>query len=139
MKIPVRVTKHFEFEASHSLVHNYEGPCSNVHGHSYKLFVTVEGVPNIDNGMVIDFKLLKELVNAELVNVIDHTELNNSMSVFMNTSSNNTTCENMIVAMWYALDHVIQERFEGVKLYEIKLYETSGSYATINRDMVYGG
>ena len=55
----IRVTKEFTFEAAHAL-YNYDGQCSNIHGHSYRLFVTVKGSPVSDinhpkNGMVMDF------------------------------------------------------------------------------------
>ena len=55
----IRITKQFNFETGHAL-YGYDGACRNVHGHSYKLFVTVIGLPNDDSnnvkyGMVIDF------------------------------------------------------------------------------------
>ena len=63
----IRVTKEFSFEMAHALW-NYDGPCRNVHGHSYRLFVTLSGIPSDDpqdpkNGMVIDFTDLKDIVN----------------------------------------------------------------------------
>src|SRR5665648_247887 len=72
----IRVTKEFTFEMAHALW-NYDGPCRNVHGHSYRLFVTISGVPveepgNPKNGMVIDFSDLKYIVKKEIVNVFDH-------------------------------------------------------------------
>ena len=59
MENKIRVTKQFKFETGHAL-YGYDGLCKNVHGHSYKLDVTVIGVPidepeNVKNGMVIDF------------------------------------------------------------------------------------
>ena len=64
----IRVTKEFSFEMAHALW-NYDGPCRNVHGHSYRLFVTLYGKPleeqdNPKNGMVIDFSDLKRIVKA---------------------------------------------------------------------------
>lgn len=138
--IPVRVTKFFEFEACHRLDNNYAGPCERWHGHSYKFFVTAEGIPSKVDGMVIDFKKLKAIVNDVVISRVDHYTLNDVMVTEFNTKSNqNTTCENMIIAFWVALDHEIAERAEGVKLVKLKLYETSGSYASLTRDMVYGG
>ncbi len=67
----IRVTKEFPFEMAHALW-NYDGPCRNVHGHSYRLFVTLSGKPPIDvegnpkNGMVIDFSDLKSIVKKRL-------------------------------------------------------------------------
>jgi len=138
--IPVKVTKFFEFEACHKLDNNYSGPCERLHGHSYKLYVTVEGISSKEVGMVIDFKVLKNIVNEIVIEKVDHYTLNEVMVTEFNMSSDqNTTCENMLIAFWVALDHEIAERAEGVKLVALKLYETSGSYAELDRKMVYGG
>ncbi|MGB0173243.1 MAG: 6-pyruvoyl trahydropterin synthase family protein, partial [Flavobacteriaceae bacterium] len=72
----IRVTKSFSFETGHAL-YGYDGLCKNVHGHSYKLHVTVVGRPiddqnHVKNGMVIDFKDLKTIVKSEVVDVFDH-------------------------------------------------------------------
>ena len=62
----VQLTKQFDFEMAHALM-NYDGHCKNIHGHSYKLYITVEGEPNPDEksskcGMVMDFGDLKKIV-----------------------------------------------------------------------------
>ena len=72
----IRITKQFSFETGHAL-YGYDGKCKNVHGHSYKLSVTVIGKPiadtkNVKFGMVIDFSDLKAIVKEEIVNVFDH-------------------------------------------------------------------
>jgi len=77
----VRVTKEFTFETGHAL-HGYDGLCKNVHGHSYKLAVTVKGTPIDDpsavkNGMVIDFGDLKKIVKEEVVTPFDHATVLN--------------------------------------------------------------
>jgi 6-pyruvoyltetrahydropterin/6-carboxytetrahydropterin synthase len=59
-----RVTRRFTFEAAHYL-EDYDGPCSNIHGHSYKVDVTVTGA-RVADGMVLDFKNLKAVVNSVL-------------------------------------------------------------------------
>ena len=69
----IRVTREFTFEMAHVL-QNYDGPCRNVHGHSYRLFVTLSGIPvndteNPKNGMVIDFTELKNIVLKEIINI----------------------------------------------------------------------
>ena len=66
----IRITKKFTFEAGHAL-YGYDGKCKNVHGHSYKLYVTVIGKPisdkdNVKYGMVIDFSDLKSIVKKEI-------------------------------------------------------------------------
>ena len=79
----IRITKEFTFETGHAL-HGYDGLCKNVHGHSYKLSVTVKGTPindpmHVKNGMVIDFSDLKKIVKEEIVVPFDHaTVLNTS-------------------------------------------------------------
>ena len=69
----IRITKIFSFETGHAL-YGYDGKCRNVHGHSYKLSVTVVGNPienssNVKFGMVIDFSDLKKIVKEEIVDV----------------------------------------------------------------------
>jgi len=81
----VRVTKEFNFEIAHALW-NYDGPCKNIHGHSYKLFVTIIGAPINDerdpkNGMVIDFGDLKQIVKQEIVDELDHAVILNSKAI----------------------------------------------------------
>ena len=77
----IRITKQFEFETGHAL-YGYDGKCRNVHGHSYKLSVTVIGTPSADTndvkfGMVIDFKDLKNIVKGEIVDEFDHATVFN--------------------------------------------------------------
>lgn len=77
----IRITKSFTFETGHAL-YGYDGLCKNVHGHSYKLDVTVIGTPIKDKnhvkfGMVIDFKDLKKIVKEEIVDVFDHATVFN--------------------------------------------------------------
>ena len=77
----IRITKQFSFETGHAL-YGYDGKCRNVHGHSYKLSVTVIGEPISDTshvkyGMVIDFSDLKKIVKEEIVNVFDHATVFN--------------------------------------------------------------
>src|SRR5512133_3941205 len=73
----IRVTKEFHFERAHVLW-NYDGPCRNVHGHSYRLFVTIIGTPvedpsNPKDGMVMDFTVLKSIVKKDILAVFDHS------------------------------------------------------------------
>ena len=77
----VRITKQFSFETGHAL-YGYDGKCRNVHGHSYKLSVTVIGTPisdtsNVKYGMVIDFGDLKKIVKEEIVDIFDHATVFN--------------------------------------------------------------
>ncbi|MEI7897813.1 MAG: 6-carboxytetrahydropterin synthase, partial [bacterium] len=78
----IRVTKEFRFEAAHALM-GYDGPCKNIHGHSYELSVTVIGTPVTDRssaklGMVMDFGDLKKIIKKQIVDPFDHALLLNS-------------------------------------------------------------
>lgn len=72
----IRITKEFKFEMAHALL-GYDGPCKNIHGHSYSLNVTVAGFPIDDEsnpklGMVMDFGDLKKLVRKAVIDDFDH-------------------------------------------------------------------
>lgn len=116
------VTKIFEFEACHQLP-NYEGACHNLHGHSYKLEVTVGGNINYDSpnpkiGMIIDFKDLKKIVKEVAVDKYDHSYLNDFFS--------NPTAEIMVGRI---ATNIMEKLPENVYLVSCKLWETSTSYA----------
>ena len=89
----IRLTREFTFEMAHALA-GYDGPCSQIHGHSYRLFVTVRGVPSTDPadpklGMVMDFGVLKEVVNRLVISRYDHA------LVLRATGSNGARSEEM--------------------------------------------
>jgi 6-pyruvoyltetrahydropterin/6-carboxytetrahydropterin synthase len=138
----IRVTKEFSFEMAHALW-NYDGPCRNVHGHSYKLFVTLSGIPvddpqNPKNGMVIDFTDLKSVVKKEIINVFDHAVTisgnydTEKMKMFRSMFGNTVvvdyqpTCENLVADFAERIRKHFQDK---VRLYSLKLYETATSYA----------
>lgn len=77
----IRITKDFRFETGHAL-YGYDGKCKNIHGHNFKLSVTVTGSPITDEyhskyGMVIDFSDLKKIINEEIIDVYDHATVFN--------------------------------------------------------------
>jgi 6-pyruvoyltetrahydropterin/6-carboxytetrahydropterin synthase len=138
----IRVTKEFGFEMAHVLW-NYDGPCRNVHGHSYRLFVTLSGKPseepdNPKNGMVIDFTDLKKIVKKEIINVFDHSvvisrghdkkKIKMFTKLFGNTVLANyqPTCENLVSDF---AARIVPCLPQGVKLHSLKLYETATSFA----------
>lgn len=142
MSTIIRVTKEFPFEMSHVLS-NYDGPCRNVHGHSYRLFVTLTGTPiddpeNPKNGMVIDFSDLKTIIRREIVSKFDHAvvisnKLDPERTKMFTKLFGNTvlvdyqpTCENMVSDF---ASRIIPHLPEGVKLHNLKLYETATSFA----------
>ena len=138
----IRVTREFTFEMAHVL-RNYDGPCRNVHGHSYRLFVTLSGTPaddsgNPKNGMVIDFTELKNIVLKKIINQFDHSvvisrdfdkdKLEMASKIFGNTVivDYQPTCENLVADFAGRLRTALPE---GVELHSLKLYETAKSYA----------
>ena len=77
----IRITKDFRFETGHAL-YGYDGKCKNIHGHNFKLSVTVTGSPITDKshpkyGMVIDFSDLKKIINKEIIDAYDHATVFN--------------------------------------------------------------
>lgn len=142
MKSKIRVTREFSFEMAHVLG-NYDGPCRNVHGHSYRLFVTIAGTPvsdmkNPKNGMVMDFTELKKIVLEKIVDKFDHSvvissEFDTVKRTMLEKTFGNTvvvnyqpTCENLVADF---AEQLIMEMPEGVRLHSLKLYETAKSYA----------
>ncbi len=138
----IRITREFSFEMAHVL-DCYNGLCRNLHGHSYKLFVTVAGVPVNDrtlsmNGMVMDFSDLKKLVNEKIIKIFDHSvvvsrDFERSNHEFLSRASTNMvvmdnqpTCENLVADFASRLQNCLPQ---GIKLYSLRLYETSKSYA----------
>ncbi|MCO6499283.1 MAG: 6-carboxytetrahydropterin synthase [Vicingus serpentipes] len=136
----IRITKEFQFEMAHALL-GYDGPCKNIHGHSYKLKVTVigkvkEGTADSDEGMVIDFGIIKDIVNELIVHKYDHSlVLNEKMKIeeeqfeFMNKLiivPFQPTCEKLLVH--YA--NLIQSKLpSNIQLHSLFLRETPNSYA----------
>ena len=139
----IRVTKSFGFETGHAL-YGYDGLCKNVHGHSYKLHVTVVGRPiddqnNVKNGMVIDFKDLKTIVKSEVVDVFDHATVFNKntphveLAKILSDSGHKVllvdyqpTSEKMVIDF----AHRIASRLPAhIKLHNLRLHETATAYA----------
>ncbi|MFI3323911.1 MAG: 6-carboxytetrahydropterin synthase [Rikenellaceae bacterium] len=139
----IRLTKEFTFESAHAL-EGYDGACREIHGHSYRLFVTIKGEPIADTsnpkcGMVIDFGDLKGIVNEQIISHLDHSfVMRRSQSAqalydVMSSQFSNVilvdyqpTCENML----YDFAARIAPRLpEGVTLHSLKLHETATSFA----------
>lgn len=75
----ITVTKTVKFDAAHVLT-NHNGLCKNLHGHTYRVDVTVAGNPDTPDGMVIDFKDLKKIATQEICDVFDHAFIYNENS-----------------------------------------------------------
>ena len=143
MQQKIRLTKRFEYEGGHALF-GYDGKCRNIHGHSYKLYVTILGSPIEDpehpkNGMVIDFGDLKRIVNEEVVDKYDHAMLFNKNSPHGELAQHlkalghriievdfQPTSENMLIDMATKIQAKLPEH---IQLFSLKLYETASSYA----------
>lgn len=128
------ITKEFGWDCAHCLREGNEeeseaifGKCNNLHGHTYKMFVTVSG-NDLENGMVVNFVKLKKIVNDLVVERFDHKFLNDD-ELYKNGRL--TTCENQIQDIWSILETPLLEI--GCNLEEIKLYETPTSFATLTR------
>lgn len=118
----VSVTKSFGFEAAHFLP-NYNGACSRLHGHSYKMQVTVSGSVDETTGMIVDFNVVKNIVKEKIVDKYDHRFLNDFFS--------NPTAENMVVSFFKELTVAFNKI--GLDLESIKLWETASSFAECRR------
>lgn len=116
----ISITKKFTFEAAHILP-NHKGKCRNLHGHSYRLEVTVSGLRD-GQGMVIDFGDLKEIVKKFVIDKMDHTYLND---VLLFTP----TAENMAEYIGIVLSKAINNPDCDRKVEIVRLYETDNSYA----------
>jgi 6-pyruvoyltetrahydropterin/6-carboxytetrahydropterin synthase len=138
----IRLTKEFRFEMAHALW-NYDGLCKHFHGHSYILRVTVIGSPNNNPqspkcGMVMDFGQLKEIVNQEIVNKLDHSVVINKASAYQDflklpqigervvLTDYQPTCENMIIEM---AEKIASRLPKEVQLHSLRLNETANSFA----------
>jgi len=111
------VTRSFTFEAAHQLPW-HEGKCRHLHGHSYRLEVTVEGPVGAD-GMVVDFARLREVVDREVTATYDHRYLNDLLD--------NPTAELIAIDIWKAVES------SGLGVSRIRLWETADSFVEIAR------
>ena len=139
----IRITKQFNFETGHAL-YGYDGKCRNVHGHSYKLSVTVIGRPITDTshvklGMVIDFGDLKKIVKEDIVDKFDHATVFNKNTPHVELAKELTdrghnviladyqpTSENMVIDFAVKIKSRLPKN---ISLFSLKLQETDTSFA----------
>lgn len=141
----LRLTKHFSFEMAHALP-AYDGLCSNIHGHSYKLALTIEGPANADPtsphcGMVVDFRKMKTVVEETILSRFDHTLVLPEDSPYKVDGPLRIICtpfqpttENLLA--YFA--QLLEQRFASddslppeVKLFSLRLSETETSTAEL--------
>ncbi|MDD3629807.1 MAG: 6-carboxytetrahydropterin synthase [Bacteroidales bacterium] len=138
----IRISKEFHFEMAHVL-DGYDGLCAYVHGHSYTLIITVMGPPNNDiispkNGMVMDFGILKDIVNKHIINSFDHSLVVNQKANWIEQVQDidsfsriiklpfQPTSENLLL---HFIDIIDKQLPDNVKLVHALLRETDSSYA----------
>ena len=138
----VRITKEFTFEAAHAL-EGYDGPCKNIHGHSYALSVTVIGDPSLNQdtpkmGMVMDFGDLKRMIKTNIIDPFDHALILQSGTQKDSLGINGEACSNAIVVGYQPTSENMLIDFAGrirellppmLKLHSLRLRETGTSYA----------
>lgn len=142
MQDTVRVTKKFTIDMAHAL-YGYDGPCKNIHGHTYHLSVTVIGKVDQSNdspkqGMVVDFTDLKKIVNERVVDIFDHALVLNEHAPYTKNdlirnefekvilTDYQPSCENLLLEFKNRIQGVLPEQ---IKLFSIRLDETPSSYA----------
>jgi len=138
----VRITRRFAFDMAHALW-EYDGPCRNIHGHSYKLHVTLFGVPlhdkgNPKDGMVYDFSELKKIVERSILSVFDHALVlsdREDKTLIQNIAgryervvilSMQPSCENLLI---HFRDLIRNELPQNLTLVSLRLDETINSFA----------
>ncbi|MEM8585963.1 MAG: 6-carboxytetrahydropterin synthase [Bacteroidota bacterium] len=130
----VYITRRERFNAAHKLwvkdwsdERNKEvfGKCANKnwHGHNYELFVTVKGRPDPKTGFVMDIKKLSKLIKKQIVDDVDHSNLN--LDVDWIPTDLQPTTENLVILFWQRL----QDHLDYCELHSIKLHETENIYA----------
>lgn len=135
----LRITKEFRFEGAHALL-DYDGKCRHIHGHSYRLMITVEGVPSLREGdpkigMIMDFGDLKDIVETHIVKHFDHALLlrrNAPLAEEISGAYQNVllldfqpTCEQLTLHFADILKKIITIPNS---LYSVRLYETPTSW-----------
>ena len=130
------ISRKEHFNAAHKLYNdqwtkekNIEvfGPCANDnwHGHNFELIVTVKGVPDPETGFVADLKKLSTMIRTEVVDKLDHKNINLDVD-FM--AGKMASCENLIVEIWKILEEHLPTVTNRGKLHSIRLYETPRNY-----------
>ena len=132
----IYVSRKEHFNAAHKLYNplwsaekNKEvfGPCANEnwHGHNFELITTVAGNPDPETGFVIDLKKLSTLIRSEVIDKLDHKNLNLDVD-FMKDKMAST--ENITIEIWRILEPKIAQISKYGKLHSLRLYETPRNY-----------
>lgn len=125
MAILVEVTRVFTFDAAHRLP-DYVGKCNFLHGHTYKLELSVKG-PRDTRGIVADFGDLKQIFKEEFEPLLDHKYLNETLPMI------NTTAENLVVWFFERWHEVVAPKHPALALTRVRLWETPNASATLSQ------
>ncbi len=115
------LSKDFKFDAAHNLVH-YHGKCEKLHGHTYRLRVVIEGVPDSE-GMIIDFCELDDIVKGKVISRLDHSYINEIIS--------QPTAENIALWIWDEIHDLLKR--DNCRLHEVHVWETETSCVILRR------
>jgi 6-pyruvoyltetrahydropterin/6-carboxytetrahydropterin synthase len=131
------VSRTFKFDAAHYLP-NYDGPCKNVHGHTWKVEVAFSGPVIPETGMVIDFVVIKQLMNdpkETILPVLDHHYLNEVLGM--------PTAENISYWIFAKLSTIIKKTakqfpngWSHIVLEYVRVWESEDSYARFDKSDV---
>jgi 6-pyruvoyltetrahydropterin/6-carboxytetrahydropterin synthase len=132
----VYISRKEHFNAAHKLYNpnwtpekNAEvfGPCANVnwHGHNFELIVTVKGKPDPETGFVVDLKKLSTLIRQEVIDKLDHKNLNEDVDFMQGKMA---SCENLILEIWNILEQPVGALTPYGQLHSLRLYETPRNY-----------
>lgn len=132
----IYVSRKEHFNAAHKLYNpqwskekNIEvfGPCANEnwHGHNFELIVTVKGTPDPETGFVVDLKRLSSMIRREVIDKLDHKNLNLDVDFMKDKLA---SCETLVVEMWKIIHHHLPSVTRHGKLHSIRLYETPRNY-----------
>jgi 6-pyruvoyltetrahydropterin/6-carboxytetrahydropterin synthase len=134
----LRVTRKLEFAAAH-FYHNPNlsaeenrrvfGKCNNPHGHghNYTLEVTIAGTPDTKTGMILDLNELKEILDREVTQRMDHKHLNYEVPEL---AGKIPTCEEIAMAIW----NLLEPKIKSGRLDRVRLYESPDLFAECTRD-----
>ena len=119
------LSKEFVFDAAHNLIH-YHGKCENLHGHTYRLKIVLEGQPDSE-GMIMDFIELSRIVKELVISQLDHAYINEIIE--------QPSAENIALWIWHKLDDNLHR--DNCNLYEVHLWETATSCVILSRSDIY--
>ena len=102
------------------------GPCANHnwHGHNFELIVTVKGEPDPDTGFVIDLKVLGDVIKREIIEQLDHKNINLDVPFMQGKMA---SCEILVMEIWHLLEQALAPLTEA-RLHQIRLYETERNF-----------